>query len=234
MELTDLSTFKNIHEGKQGFVCGSGTSLSSVPKNITEQGVVFCINAAGMHFAKYDYLYLTDDAIQYMAYWDEILAKSKTVILANPELSYLADQLQATGKQVYLLTRNYDSRENYTFNDNMLCMGNDAPISALHMAWVMGLRPITLCGIDLCYDKTSRYFTHTAYDHKENSPYKESFEKDYTHGRSNLGDGNLTDKWLHQSIGPWQMAYNQNEQAHEHIFNASEISIVPGFKKIKL
>ncbi len=151
MELTELKTFKDIHAGKQGFVCGSGTSLNTAPKNITEQGVVFCINGAGIYFEKYDYLYITDGATPFMAYWHEVVAKARTVIFANPELSEFADQVKKDfKKEVFLLTRNYNQPENYTFNDGILCMGNDAPISALHMAWVMGLRPITLCGIDMC------------------------------------------------------------------------------------
>lgn len=235
MELTSLSTFKDIHQGKAGFVCGSGPSLNQVPKNITEHGIVFCINAAGMHFPKYDYLYITDGATPFMAYWDEVVAKARVVIFANPELAEFAEAVKKDfKKEVYLLTRNYDQRQNYTFNDNMLCMGNDAPISALHLAWVMGIRPITLCGIDMCYDKTTRYFNHMAYDHKNDSPYKESFENDYRHGRINNGGENFTDKWLQQSLPAWEMAYKQNPEARQHVFNASEISIVPGFKKVKL
>lgn len=234
MQLTELSTFKNIHSGKPGFVCGSGTSLNQIPKNITEQGIVFCINAAGMYFEKYDYLYITDGATPHMAYWDEVVAKARTVILANPELEHVGEALKKDfKKEVYLLTRNYDSRNNYNFNSDILCMGNDAPISALHMAYYMGLRPITLCGIDMCYNKTTRYFTHTAYDHKDDSPYKESFDSDYKKGRISDGE-NLTDKWLQMSLPAWEKAYTQNPDARQHIVNASQISVVPGFKKVKI
>lgn len=234
MNFTPLINFKDIHSGKQAFVCGSGPSLKDVPKNIIDKGVTICVNASGTHFEKFDYLYLTDAATPHMAYWDEVCEKAESLIFANPELAgECAGAAQKTNKPCYLMTRNYDESTNYKFNSHKLCMGQDAPISATHLAYVMGCRPIILCGIDLCFNAGQRYFDDKAYDHAPDSPYAEAWARDYKKGKLDKG-GYETDIWLNIALPTWNMVYKQNPNIKEVIFNASAISKVPHFDKINL
>ncbi len=237
MELTPLSYFDNIHTGKIGFVCGSGTSLSDIPKNIGDKGIVICINSAGKHFDKVDYLYLTDSAIPHMEYWEEVVAKSDNIVLANPQLEGIVYSVKEKypDKNCFLMTRNYEDHHDYNFGNDILCLGNDAALSCANLAYIMDFKHVVLCGIDLCYQNGNRYFTPDAYTHKTDSPYKESFEKDYIRGKQSDG-GYETDLWLIPSISNWQKVWTQNQVRNisEKILNASPISMIAHFRKIDI
>lgn len=229
--ITDLAYFKNKHLGKKGFVCGAGTSLKDVPKSIAEEGIVVCVNSSGLYFDSYDYLFITDSAVFFMEYFSEIFEKAKIVIFANPEL--LSFKKQLNSDKIYLMTRRYDDSKNYKFTDDKLCLGNDACVPATHFSFVLGLNPITLCGIDLCYNNNKRYFSEKSFVFKENSPYKKSFTEELQKSKKTINNKE-TDDFLFSSIANWIDIWNQNFNIRNNILNSSNISLVPNFKKVTL
>lgn len=230
---TSLSHFKNTIQGL-AFVCGSGTSLLQMPVNLAEHGTVICVNAAGMHFNNYQYLFITDEAVMHMAYWDEVAQKADNIIFASTEFEPNFEKMcskHAPGKTCYLLTRNYTDHDNYNLNNNVLCIGNDAPMPATHFAYTLGCNPIVLAGIDLCFDKKgTRYFTDKADKHKPTSPYAKSFA-DGLAKRKLMTHAGETDHWLYSSLPFWDRILNQTPGIDKVIINASKISAITQFKK---
>lgn len=239
-EYTQLKHFENKHEGKKAFVCGSGTSLSLMPINLADYGIVICVNASGLHFSRYQYLFVTDPAVLEMAYWDEVLAKADTVIFAS---SLFEDWFEngniythvPENKTKYLLTRSYEDHQAYNFAGmNKLCLGYDAPVPATHFAYAIGCRPIVLCGVDMCFSKEgSRYFTQEAFKHKETSPFAESFAVGFEKAKIHTQHG-PSDTILQQALPIWGHIWNQNPGIEEIIFNASPISVIPNFRKVDI
>ncbi len=231
MELTPLRYFKDMHQNEVAFVCGAGTSLLGIPKNIGDYGKIICINSSAGHFDKVDYLFITDSAVFHMTYFESILEKSDTIILANPGLEGHAELFIKQGKKCFLMTRSYEDHHNYNFNhENVLCLGQDATLPGTHLAYVMGFKEIVLCGVDLCYSNGERYFDPNSFIHNDDSPHKEIFANEYKTGKINKDYE--TDIWLFMALPCWSKVFDQTRT--DRILNASAISKVPHFRKVEI
>lgn len=235
---TQLSTFLNIHTGQKAFVCGSGTSLNLCPINLAEYGIVVCVNASGLHFTNYQYLFVTDEAVLQMEYWPEVSRKADNIILANYLLHGFFDEVKSTlapHQNLYLLTRNYEDHHNYRFdNFNKLCLGLDAAAPATHFAYTLGCRPIVLCGIDLCFNANGeRYFNKNAFNHQVNSKYAEAYAIGFEKAKIHTKDG-PSDTFLQGSLPIWHKIWQQNHRINEVIYNASPISAIAHFTKVDI
>ncbi len=235
MSQTPLSHFKDLHKGKIGLVCGSGTSLSLVPKDAPDKAIVICVNASGMYFDKFQYLFITDPAVLETVYWEEVVEKAETVIMASSLFDYDFHKLRdKIGKPCHLMTRRYDAHTKYDFTDDVLCLGQDAPAPATHLAYVMGMRPVLLAGIDLCFDQNgTRYFDNRAHQHKDNSPFKADFEKQYEESKRQM-PGYETDMFLQHAMPVWTQIYKQNPGIVERVLNTSPISKIDYLQKVNI
>jgi len=227
-----------MHEGRRGIICGAGTSLSSVPKEIADnpQNVLICINSSGLHFDHYDYLFITD-VVYAMTYWEDVCERADNIVMAYLGLTNLYDKckLKYPGKNIYLMDRRYDDQTNFAFTDDRLLCGLDACHSATQLAWVMGLRPIVLCGIDLCWVDGKRYFNDRAFDVKKGSGLEGLFDEIHTSYKRNENQiGYESDLALINSMNIWHQIWEKNPSVHDKIFNASPISKLPYFQKVDI
>lgn len=144
--MNDLEEIKDIHKGKTGYLCGSGSSLRWIDKSIIEDGISVCVNQTGLFFDKMDYFFVTDQTATTFNYYDVGISRAGCTVYANPELIY---EYNKNNGNKLIFNRNYSNRADYRFNDLLIC-GTDCLHPACHFLHYLGCSPIILLGIDLC------------------------------------------------------------------------------------
>lgn len=159
--------FTNIHEGKPGFVIGGGTSLDYLIENpdLLEQLNNYVTVGTNKSYIllEPDYLVIIDDYL-----WDdfnhELLGLENTQIFA-PEYSTCGHNARAEEASNIHIFNGLLGR--YNLPESMLdpiSTKNNAGVTALRIAYVLGLNPIYLLGIDLRDEDLERFNFHNEYD----------------------------------------------------------------------
>jgi hypothetical protein len=156
------------HEGRVGFVVGSGPSLHHVDVEKLKDHVVFAVNSSISKLRFANYFVADDHAVQHWNYYQDILPEVDcTCFLYEEKLKGKANHIPEDRVQWFDHTW-WFSPPDKKYNPDGLVMSQDGdkPIigarttagTAVHLAHLMGCSPIVLLGCDCCYEGSSRYY----------------------------------------------------------------------------
>ena len=135
-----MSYFKDAHNNKRIWVCGTGPSLLDVHVNsLTSDDVVIACNSARLHFGKPAYWLMVDGAMPECDYFDTADADQDIILLnellkpKNGKLFYVTNQSSAWGDWGIYKDRHFPGNSTHR---------------AVSFAYAMGARAIILAGCD--------------------------------------------------------------------------------------
>lgn len=215
------------------FILGAGCSLAQQDLTPLSKHVTIGVNSGYLaHEAKF---YVSDDsAVRHWSYFYSDLKKSKSSIALLYEKK-LADTADWFGLRsvVFKHKNGYDLTDTYshTVKENHIWEARTSVGSAVHIAHIMGCSPIILLGVDCCRVDGQRYFWQLPYWKKK--PKRNDGVKIDTYVRTKIR-GIESDKDLQSILQYWNMVAAKLNERKTEIFNASPISLVTSFPKVKL
>ena len=147
-----MQRFKDIHEGKRIWVCGSGPSLLKIiPDQIPIDDIVIACNVATKHFKKMDYACFTDESANFYDYHLNLVTKQCKVILFN-------EKIKAIKSETFYIKKKHGDK--FDKNANDVIYGTDIIHCAVNLAWMMGAKEIILAGVDLKYSEDGKKYAY--------------------------------------------------------------------------
>lgn len=233
----NLENFKNIHQGKIGFIIGAGPSLHFENRSLMEGHVRFAVNSAIRAVPDAEYFLSTDVGIMGWDYFDkEIKAHKGMKLFQKERLDAAVPKLP--GHDIFFYECHPDhqphfdvkSREGYKMTYDHIIGSRTSAGAAVHFAWIMGCDPIVLVGCDACYVRDKRYFWQ--FDGwKDVEPIKND-RKVFSMPNSGKIKGKKVDRHCREFIYYWKKVATANENVN--ILNASNMSVLDVFPRKSL
>ena len=172
-----LKRFDNKHKGCRGFIIGGGPSIINIKKSgfnfdILQKEITVGVNKAYNLFTP-TYLIWTD-AYFWKAFRSELI-KLRSIKFCPIKI---VRKFSINKKDIYSLKRDKDSKKSTYVSSlsNSVPMWNNSGVTALRIAYILGLNPIYLIGIDLIIkDLKGRTHFHKAYN--KNRVAKTTFKR---------------------------------------------------------
>lgn len=229
--MRNLEEFNGKHKGKTCFVIGAGCSIGFDDLTPLKNHVTIAVNSGYVGYTDSDY-YISDDwAVERWSYFFRDLKKSKKTIalLYDKKLRHTGPMFGDRSvlfkhKKGYQLTKPYSDSE----KDKHIWEARTSVGSAIHVAHIMGCRPIVLLGVDCCRYNGNRYFWQSA-DFRV-KPYRNDGVPIDNYRKSKI-KGVEADTDLHSILNYWRNIAEHASSAK--ILNASAISLVDAFPKVK-
>jgi len=187
-DVFNVTYFNNKHKGQRGFVIGGGPSILDIKKdgfnlNLLQKEVTVGVNKAYNLFTP-TYLIWTDPYF-WKTFRKEIL---KLRCVKFCPLNVVRKFPNENINDVHFLKRDKNRFKNTITDsfDNPIPMWNNSGVTGLRIAYILGLNPIYLLGIDIQHeDSEGRTHFHTDYEKnrvakttpKRYSLFFESFKK---------------------------------------------------------
>ena len=228
----NLESFNNIHDKQTCFIIGAGPSLYHQNLDCLKDNISICVNSGYLAYPECDYFLSDDWATQYWNYFfNDLVSNKKTKVLLYEDklknCAHLFDKRTILFKHRtgYELTTPYSHLERI----NHIWESRTSVGSAVHVAYIMGCSKIILLGIDCCRVDNKRYFWDF-WDEDKRPFYKKHARRRY---RETQYKDRQTDDDLLEILNYWNIIAKMCKNKIE-IYNASNISIVDAFPKIKL
>lgn len=167
MALLILENLRNRHAGRLGIVAGAGPSLRHLESEQAEKHIMLAVNSAVIKFPKAQYFMTCDPATILYRSWQ--VARDSTCMFV---LSHSRGD-QPFGSYDDRIGRPYDTgiknrviliprkSEQYSAafqpDDTELIFGDSSAHCALHLAYLMGCKPIVIVGCD-CGSEDGRHY----------------------------------------------------------------------------
>lgn len=177
----NMSDFSNIHEGKTAIVLGSGPSLRDFDYSIWNDNFVsFGINSSIAKVPDCDYFVSDDNGILFWTYYKDYIVPSKcTKFLYSKKLEKYAKLIPVDDKifyDHYEWNPKHKSNIQLTDDPNIpIIAARTSLASAMHIAYIMGIRNFLLFGVDCRVEDNKRYFWEF-----EDQPFVEPTIKEIT------------------------------------------------------
>lgn len=172
MKIKDLEN--KYKDNEFCFVIGSGPSLHFISKELLEiisKHPVICVNAAIMKFAdkKNDLYFLSDDEdiCRWSFFYDDLLKSNATCLFYDKKLKGLTGLIPEE-RTIFFQHKTWYNHITKEKPKDGLVMTKDANLpvigarnslaSAVHFAYIFGVKNIILLGVDCCYDGNKKYF----------------------------------------------------------------------------
>lgn len=232
MELKDLV---DKHQGKVGFVVGAAPSLHYVNVESLKPYVNIAVNSAiaKVDFANY---FVSDDAeVMIWDYYQNIKPDCIKLLYADK-----FKNIQPNENTVLFKHKIWFDHIRKTYNPEGLVFTKDANLpligartsvgTAVNLAFLMGLSPIVLLGVDCCYENNCRYF----WQHKTEKKCRRLDGGSYF-SIPNAGhiNGHPVDTHSKDFIQYWNALSIQAKSQNIHIINASG-GILDCFERMNL
>lgn len=213
--IESLQKFRNIHEGKRIWICGSGGSLLNIfPEKIPKNDIVICCNSSTYHFKKFDYAVFTDETANWSNWGLKIKNKGCKQINCNPSVVAVVKDTTYIEKDFHKWKFNLD--------DEKVIGGYDVIHCATHIAWIMGASEIILAGVDLKHmSKERKYAYPQTLIKKTSKAFVESLLPTFE-ANATLCDGNLS-----ISLSGWDLIASNNNLNIKTISSDSNLKIYP-------
>ena len=168
-DVFNVTYFNNKHKGQRGFVIGGGPSILDIKKdgfnlNLLQKEVTVGVNKAYNLFTP-TYLIWTDPYF-WKTFRKEIL---KLRCVKFCPLNVVRKFPNENINDVHFLKRDKNRFKNTITDsfDNPIPMWNNSGVTGLRIAYILGLNPIYLLGIDIQHeDSEGRTHFHTDYNSK--------------------------------------------------------------------
>lgn len=163
-----LSSFNNIHEGKRGFVLGTGPSINIILDEykfvsdlLYNEIVVGCKHVHTLFPVNY---MVSIDTGYYTNHYKEIVDKKFIKFIPKVFIKDIDVTVDKTLVQIpYSNSVNKGGKmppETLPTSFDNLCIDSATGVVALRIAYMMGLNPIYLLGIDSALYKSNSHFHH--------------------------------------------------------------------------
>jgi len=162
----DLANFDKKHLDQRGFVIGGGPSILDIQNrgflfSKLKKEITIGVNKAYKLLTP-NYLLWTDGY-----FWKEFHEEINIIKCIKFCPNNVAKKFGVVGKNIYILRRDRDVDKNTLSNSlkDPMPMWNNSGITGLRLAYVLGLNPIYLIGIDIQrINSENRTHFHTDYD----------------------------------------------------------------------
>jgi len=226
MTLT-LDAFNQIHAGKPACILGSGPSILSVDLSLLKHFVTFAVNGSILAYPQSDYFVSDDSDCVNWSYFSHELRESKAKALLYEDKFESIKNIFGKRTVYFRHRTGYNVTDKYEHENppNRILQCRTSIGSAMHIAHIMGCKPLILVGIDCARLSGKRWFW-------EFPPYQ----------RPKRLDGRVPDKYrrfrdsdvdLVEILDYWQ-AQGTEFLKKTVVYNASPLSRVRVFQKIAL
>ena len=166
--LLKLEDLQNKHKGRVAFVLGAGPSLHYCDVKKIRKRIIFTVNSAIMKAPWCKYFVSDDWAVTTWSYWNEYVATSKAKKLLFKDKYHKRhnpvkiEDIIWFHHKIWFDCRTGTKRKGgltITKEANLPIIGaRNSVATAIHLAYIMGVRTVVLVGCDCQYDGRYRYF----------------------------------------------------------------------------
>jgi hypothetical protein len=156
--LDTTDSIRNIHVDRKALLIGSGPSLDNLDLSKYPEHLIFSIGQSIIALPKADYFCMTDGSTIESTFWSQVLEKSTKIIACGEE--WLRSITQNSKNCIFLSRRPFNS--NHCFKNEPIIWGIDVSHCTAHIIYIMGIRDITLVGIDYLYKDGQKYASTTS------------------------------------------------------------------------
>lgn len=156
--------FHNIHKGKTACMLGSGPSLKDFDSSLWgDNFITFAVNSSIAKVPDCDYFVSDDNGILFWTYYKEYIIPSKCKkFLYSKKLKKYAKHIPEEDKVFYdHFEWNAKHKSNIQLTDDPsipIIAARTSLASAIHIAYIMGIRAFLLFGCDCRVEDNKRYF----------------------------------------------------------------------------
>lgn len=149
----DLIECRNIHFGKKGLLIGSGPSLDTADLSAYSDHIIYAIGQSPVAIDHCDYYCFCDGSTIEASFWERARSISgKCIAMGRDFLGFVSDDITVLPRGRHVGTK-------FDVADEELIWGYDVSQATTHLMYIMGIRDITMIGIDYRYDRGRKYCT---------------------------------------------------------------------------
>lgn len=209
--LDTIDSILNIHAGKPGVIVGSGPSTNQTDLSVYKDHIIVAVGQAVTAIDKCNYFCMCDGSTIESSFWERAQAISgKCVGFGSGYLGYVNENL-------WVFPRDHSASYKFSMNDKKIIWGIDITHPTIHWTYLLGIRNVTLIGIDYRYDNGRKYCIPTKQPGK------------VTWGRNSLADirgsnpNGSDDPVFSRSINMWKEIINLNKDLKITTNNFSQL-----------
>jgi len=225
----EIKDFKNKHKGQIGFIYGGGPSLRFIDIKPLKQYVSIAVNSGLVKAPFSSYALFDDKGMRWWSYYFYDLPKLDCInFLYKEKLRKKAGHLKKE-KIVW-----FDHKQDMVLTKKEpIITARTSIASAVHLAYIMGINPIILLGVDSCYSRDQkRYFWQ--YLPQKEQPYRVTGEPVFSSPSQQKIKGRFVDRHCLDFVQYWNRFVEINKNIigkKVNIFDCSD-GILDCFPKI--
>lgn len=151
--LDTIDSIRNLHQDRRGVLVGSGPSLDVTNMEDYSRDIIFAMGQSITAIDRCDYFCFSDGSTIEASFWER--AKSISVKC----IGFGKDFLGFVEDEIMVLPRTGQSTK-FDPLDQTLLWGVDVSHPTVHLAYLMGIRDLTIIGVDYRYAEDGRKYCH--------------------------------------------------------------------------